>query len=254
MANLTRPQRGNGLKRAPSLPDTVARLLRQEIADGLFAPGQQLPVEQQLVDRFRVSRAVIREAVARLRNDGVVETFQGRGVFVADAVRGQAFRIDTDATLRREEMEQIFELRIVIETKVAALAAERRTARQLEVLGKALQQIRSASPGLDLVEKDMRFHAAIADACGNSYMREFAMFMDAHVRASVRAAVMTGEPNITPAALYAEHMPIYDAIRRRDARAAEAAATAHLVNAAADLSIDVPGRGRARSATARSRR
>lgn len=228
------------LARAPSLPDTVAQVLRKEIATGRLAPGQQLPVEQELVDRFGVSRPVVREAIARLRNDGVVQTFQGRGVFVAEQVLGTSFRIDADATARTGELRQVFELRMMIEAGVAALAAGRRTLPQLRAIAAALERIRSASPGADLVDKDMRFHAAIAQACGNRYVKDFALFMDAHVRRSIRAAVMADDRLVTPEGIYAEHRPIYEAIRAQDAAAAHAAAVEHLTNAARELSIDMP--------------
>lgn len=227
------------LERPPSLPDTVAKALRDDIASGRFAPGQQLPVEQRLVERFGVSRPVLREAVAQLKRDGLVETFQGRGVFVSAQGRAKAFRIEPLSASERQDLTQIFELRMMIESGAASLAALRRTEKQLAAIRRALDDIQAASSDADLVARDMRFHEAVAEAAGNRYVKDFAVFVDAQLRSSVHAA-LTGElADARPKSLRGEHVPIYEAIARGDAEAARRAALKHLANAAQELSLDV---------------
>ena len=70
--------------RAAPLADQVFGALQAEIVDGRLKAGERLPIEPQLAASFGVSRTVIREAVSRLRNDGLVTTKQGSGIYVAD--------------------------------------------------------------------------------------------------------------------------------------------------------------------------
>lgn len=229
------------VERPPSLPDTVAKALRDDIAAGRFAPGEQLPVEHRLVERFGVSRPVLREAVAQLKRDGLVETFQGRGVFVTKQWRARAFRIEPLSASERQDLTQIYELRIMIESGAASLAALRRTDKQILSIRRALDDIRDASSDADLVARDMRFHEAIAEAAGNRYVKDFAIFVDAQLRSSIYAALTGERADARPKSLWREHAPIYEAIARRDAEAARRAAMKHLVNAAQELSLDVFG-------------
>src|SRR5690606_14457674 len=72
------------LERRPKLSERVVAAIRQQIVSGAFPAGQKLPTESKLTDRFGVSRTVIREAMASLAADGLVEPRQGAGVFVLD--------------------------------------------------------------------------------------------------------------------------------------------------------------------------
>jgi DNA-binding FadR family transcriptional regulator len=94
-----------------ALPSQVASLLSKEIERKQLLPGHRLPTEQQLADRFGVSRNVVREAVAQLRADGLVEARQGVGAFVLAPEQRAAIRIDREALKDVENMERLFELR-----------------------------------------------------------------------------------------------------------------------------------------------
>jgi GntR family transcriptional repressor for pyruvate dehydrogenase complex len=120
-------QRSPMIGAVEALPHRVAALLRREIASGEISPGNRLPTEQQLAERFGVSRNVVREAIAQLRADGVVEARQGIGAFVLAPEQRSAIRIDGEALKNIENMEHLFELRRILETESAMLAATRRT-------------------------------------------------------------------------------------------------------------------------------
>ena len=156
-------ERPQALERTPSLPEEVARVLREEIDAGAFAPGNRLPTEQKLSERFHVSRPVIRKAVSRLKYDGLVTSHQGRGVFVAPLATRHAFRIEPAALDDWKDLSEIFELRMTLEAEAAAIAALRRKRAHLSVMDDAITAMEDAvRHKIDGVDADAAFHGSIA--------------------------------------------------------------------------------------------
>src|SRR3546814_3925482 len=89
--------------------------------------SDRLPTEAEFVDVLGVSRTVIREAIARLAAAGLVEARQGKGLFVSETARYQAFQITRDEVENLSDVIELLELRLCVETEMAALAAERRS-------------------------------------------------------------------------------------------------------------------------------
>ena len=114
-----------------SLTDRVSDALVHLIRGEDFPPGSRLPSEAKMADRFGVSRTVIREAVSRLKSEGLVESRQGSGVFVREENTDAPFRIDPNIMDSAKSLLQVVELRKVLESEIAALAAKRRSAAQL---------------------------------------------------------------------------------------------------------------------------
>src|ERR1700748_2491910 len=104
----------NLLGRMPQLPSRVANVISADITEGRLKQGDRLPTEQALAERFGVSRSVIREAVARLRSDGLVQSRQGVGVFVVGAEEAGTLRIDADLLSDRTVFRNVFELRAIL--------------------------------------------------------------------------------------------------------------------------------------------
>src|SRR5580704_14105114 len=80
-----------------SLTDRITAALRQDIISGKYEPGRQLPAGKDLSATFGVSITVIREALSRLKSDGLIASHQGKGVFVEDDARARPFRLATPA-------------------------------------------------------------------------------------------------------------------------------------------------------------
>jgi GntR family transcriptional repressor for pyruvate dehydrogenase complex len=220
------------------LADEVTRALISHIAAGDWAPRDQLPTEKALGEQFGVSRAVIREAVSRLKSDGYVATHQGKGAFVAEEPGLAAFRLAADDS-DQVGNEHLFELRALIEQSAAELAAKRRNARDLAAIRAALSDMRSAyaQDGLGL-EADIRFHEAIAAATHNPVLQRFMQFVGRHLREIIRLArVSVAKYENKLGEVDREHAAILDAIERRDAGAARAAAATHITNGARRLRI-----------------
>ncbi|AUN95597.1 FadR/GntR family transcriptional regulator [Pseudazoarcus pumilus] len=231
--------------RATRLSDEVADALEAWLRSEGFAPGTQLPTEKVLCERFGVSRAVIREAIARLKADGCVRTRQGSGAFVAARPGEGVFRLPLPDVLPQDAAD-VFELRYVVETGAAALAAERREAADLAHIGAALARMREALAAAgDAVVDDDAFHIAIAEATHNRALARFQQFVGQQFSGS-RAPTWSAAGHRAGRARDAqrEHERIFAAIAAGDAPGARRAAAAHLVGAARRLGLD-PARWRA---------
>lgn len=212
---------------APSRVDALAEALLQPILSGAWQPHDRLPSEHDLAERHGVSRAVVREAIARLKSEGYVETRQGKGAFVAAAPGSHAFKL-----LAAEPDGDLLELRALIEADCAALAATRHTAADLAALRAAQAAMRTAiaAGGLGLAE-DIRFHDTLAAAAHNPALRRFAAFVGRHAREAMQLARLSRlryEDRL--ADIDAEHEAIVAAIAARDADAARAAVLRHIAN------------------------
>ncbi|MGF1608754.1 MAG: FadR/GntR family transcriptional regulator [Kiloniellales bacterium] len=238
------------LKRAPAMPDEIAKLLRGEIYRGTLKPGDRLPTEQQLCQMFGVSRPVIREAISRLKYGGVLESFQGRGVFVSQSGEESLFRLDDPDLDNKKELEHILELLVAVEVAATGMAAARRSKRQLQAINAALNDMASAiEQGRSGVDEDVRFHGEIVEATGNPFFIAFIGFLENRVRNLIRAArTNTARFEGLAYEVQKEHVAIYEAIAAGDPELAKAAAEKHLRNAAARLQLYRKGDSRPRTA------
>jgi DNA-binding FadR family transcriptional regulator len=206
--------------------------LSEQIKSGKLAAGARLPTEEELSRAARVSRTVVREAVAALRADGLVVTRQGVGAFVSAAPQQAPFRIDPDQLHSLDDVLNVMELRLGVEIESAGLAAERATRPQLRAIGVALEAMaRAAEQGKDAIDQDLELHRAIAEATGNSQFPRFLQFIGRHL---IPRRIVSGMPQTMGGRrayldlLQEEHQAIVDAIQSRDPKAAREAMRRHL--------------------------
>lgn len=227
------------LGRAPALAETIAQRLHEEIVSGRLKPGARLPTEQRMAETYGVSRPVVREAIGRLKHDGLVTTRQGAGAFVADPGAAAAFRLDVADFGDRDEIRAIVELLMAVESTATAHAAVRRTDADLAEIRARLDAMQQAidrgEPGVD---EDMAFHRAIVEATDNAYFRDLSTFLDHRVRHFIRIArANTARRHGLTQAVQSEHEAIFAGIAGKDPAAARAAAEEHLRNAAKRLEL-----------------
>lgn len=235
------------------LTDELASQLEAEIISGKRKPGERLPTEQQMAKSSGVSRAVVREAISRLKQDGLIETRQGLGAFVSRSGQSSAFRIGPDVS--RKELALIFQLRTTLEVEAAGLAAELRSARQLKSMSEALADMAHAiERGDEGSEPDAAFHHAIAEASGNHYFSDFMQFLESRIHAAIGIARLNsarhegwGEK------VQLEHKRIYDMIDTGNPDGARAAMRHHLVSAAARLGLEADLGARRRGVNGREK-
>jgi GntR family transcriptional regulator, transcriptional repressor for pyruvate dehydrogenase complex len=206
--------------------------LADEIRSGRLAPGARLPTEQALGQGARVSRTVVREAVAALRAEGLVVTRQGVGAFVSAAPQQAPFRIDTERMHNLDEVLHVMELRVCVEIESAGLAAERASRSQVKAIAAALEAMdRATAQGQAAVDEDLELHRTIAEATGNPQFPRFLQFIGRHL---IPRHIVSGMPRTMGgqkaylALLQTEHRRIVDAIREHDPKAAREAMRRHL--------------------------
>jgi DNA-binding FadR family transcriptional regulator len=218
-----------------TLADRVTEVLLGKIRNGEFAAGDRLPSEAALALSFSVSRTVIREAVSRLKAEGLVATHQGKGTLIVGPNQSARFQIDVDGSV--PAVLRVMELRSGLEAEVAALAAQRRTATQNAEIQRALRAIDDAvAAGHDGVDEDLAFHNAIADATGNPLYTSLLGFLRQFLREAVTLGRMS-EPRFGDivAQLHDEHRAVAEAIDRQDVEGAREAARHHIANVAARI-------------------
>jgi DNA-binding FadR family transcriptional regulator len=221
---------------ASTLADRVTEVLLEKIRGGEFPAGERLPSEAALTQRFSVSRTVIREAMSRLKAEGLVATHQGKGTVVVSPSHSARFQIDADAGSVQAVL-RVMELRSGLEAEVAALAAERRTAEQNAEIQRALLAIDQAvAAGRNGVDEDLAFHNAIANATGNPLYSSLLGFLRQFLREAVTLGRMS-EPRFgdVKAQLREEHHAVADAIARKDVAGARGAARRHIANVSARI-------------------
>ena len=206
--------------------------LAEQIKGGRLAPGARLPTEQELTRAARVSRTVVREAVAALRAEGLVVTRQGVGAFVSAEPQRAPFRIDPERMQSLDEVLNVMELRLGVEIESAGLAAERASRAQVRAIAAALDAIdRAAAGGKTAVDEDLALHRAIAEATGNAEFSRFLQFIGRHLiprRTVSGLPEQMGGRRAYLALIQEEHRRICQAIERRDPRGAREAMRRHL--------------------------
>ncbi|MBB5215516.1 FadR/GntR family transcriptional regulator [Parapusillimonas granuli] len=231
--NLLKPQ-GNSTSRAePNLTDRITEVLANEITSGNYKLGEVLPPEQTIADRLGVSRTVLREAVSRLKADGLVSSKQGRGLAVQAVARPSVLRMHAADEDNLDEILAIVELRRGFEIEAASLAAARHNDDDLQAMRKALDDMARAIESDDIaagIEADLRFHRAIAEATRNEHYVEFFHFLSRLLRDNLRVSRTRSAKAKRGTDAQREHEIIYQAIQRGDPELARQCARNHIEN------------------------
>ena len=222
------------IARRPSLPEELASVILRQIGDGDFKLGEVLPSEQTLAAMFNVSRTVVREALARLKFEGIIQSKRGSGPMVS-ALPGARGSYALPNVSSAEERIGVCEFRFFLEGECAALAAMRATEEQLAAMRACLQEMQQAvDGGTSGLVADYRFHCLLAEAAHNEYMSGFIKFLSSKILDGVQGARSLSNQDMRRAAeVLIEHRNIYNAIAARDGEEARKMARAHMHNSAA---------------------
>jgi GntR family transcriptional repressor for pyruvate dehydrogenase complex len=223
------------ISRGPLLGEDLANDMRQSILRERLKDGDKLPTEKVLCERYGVSRTVVREAIARLKNEGILVGRQGAGTFIAKRRGHNIFRL-IPGTQKNEHFKSVFELRLGVEVVGAGLAAERRTR---EDLGRLKSAISAMADPLTRSDADIAFHIAVASATRNPLYESFVGFLSNELSDVIAEAVqntMSRHPQDVEGVLR-EHRNILDGIVDSDPAAAKLAMETHLRNAAKRMTI-----------------
>lgn len=217
-----------------SLSAQVAEALRAQIEAGYYAPGDKLPTEPALIDKFGHSRTVVREAIAALRADGLVESRHGSGVFVlAMRPNDAGLPLFTGETDKISDIIEELELRIGIEVEAAGLAAARSSpAQEAEIQAQVDRFAQLVKDGKPTDEADFQFHMAVATATNNARFRTFLEHVGRRMIPRVKFKTVMGGVDPLPSRdlpILQEHRDIAEAILARDPDRAREAMRRHLV-------------------------
>jgi GntR family transcriptional repressor for pyruvate dehydrogenase complex len=194
----------------------VYHSLYSRIINGNYPANQKLPPEQVLAEEFGVSRPVLRTALERLREEGLVYARQGAGNFVRSAPASPVgfARVETLADIQR-----CYEFRLTIEIKAAELAALRHNGDALADIEHALNLMRAATGSQQHREDaDFAFHLAIAKATNNQYYEATLRALREHIYVGMK---LHGQSLMSDGAkglqeVLGEHDAIFAAIKNHD--------------------------------------
>jgi GntR family transcriptional regulator, transcriptional repressor for pyruvate dehydrogenase complex len=216
------------LVRTSRLYEQIVQQIEQSIVQGSLKPGDQLPAERDLAQRFGVSRTAVREAVKALREKGLVEAFSGRGTFITDGT-SQAVRQSFDLMVKIGQPEgstHLAEVRAILEPEIAALAASRIQESELATMREAVAVMDAAGNDPDTyIEADLDFHLALAESAANPLILSL---LDSIVGLLREQRLRIFSVPGGPARGQIHHKRILDAVERRDAEEARRAMRAHL--------------------------
>lgn len=199
-----------------SLADVVFERMHRAIKSGAYQPDERLPTEHDLAAEFEVSRPIIREALRRLREQGLVYSRRGAGSFVR--ALGMKEPLGFGQLENVADLLNCYEFRLTLEPAAAAAAAARHTPESLAAIRHALELMRDATNRQSHREDaDFQFHLAIAVAAKNSYFSTAMEALKDHIAVGMKfhgASVKRETAGLTR--VFAEHEAIADAIAAGD--------------------------------------
>jgi len=204
--------------------------LRDLMNNKNLEPGDKLPSERMLSDKFEVSRSNVREAIQKLEFYGILISKPQSGTFVADigqiAMNGM---VNDILRLEEPDFKSLVETRILLELKTVRLASRRRTDEDLKQLKNALDAYRKkVENGEDAVQEDLLFHLAIAKASGNSTMNTFMLIITPEILTNFEKYHVC-DKNMAFRGIE-EHQDIFNAIEEQNPQLAKAKMKVHFKN------------------------
>lgn len=228
---MSSPQPGLGLSMpSRSAHDLVVHGIGRRIVAGQFPIGSTLPGDAELMERFGVSRSVLREALKTLAAKGLIEPKTKVGTRILAEMRWNMFDADILAwRLQRGAdasfFEHLFDIRQTLEPLAAASAALRRSDEDLcriETAWRAMGPPEQTREGFTAA--DLAFHRAILAASGNPFLHSIGSVIETALAAAFALSAPVDDPERFALALR-QHRAILDAVIARDAAAASAAMT-----------------------------
>jgi GntR family transcriptional repressor for pyruvate dehydrogenase complex len=206
----------------------IVRQIRKLITEGKLKSGDKLPPERDLAERFRVSRASVREALRALESMSLIEIRLGEGTFVrGGSVDSLVEPLALVILAEREAVEDLFEARRLLEPPIAELAARRSTKEEIEEMERILEvQGKEVARGGTGLAQDAAFHAAIASSAHNrAITRIVHALVDLLTQSREESLQTPGRPTRS----HQDHRRVLQAIQGRQPAAAARAMLDHLV-------------------------
>jgi DNA-binding FadR family transcriptional regulator len=214
------------------LSDYVYEQIFARIIDGNYRVNTKLPPEVDLAEEFQLSRPVVREALAKLRDDGVIVSRQGSGSVVTRRPDNAILRFAPIGSIA--DMQRCFEFRAEVEGAAARLAAARRDELALAEIAQALRALdECVEQGLLGVKEDLTYHMAICKASKNQFFIATLASIQTQISFGMNLTrnLSLTHPVSRLQLVQNEHKAIYEAIRQQEAQTAREAMVTHITNA-----------------------
>lgn len=200
-----------------TLAQEVAERLIEGISNDEYAIGEKLPIESELMKIYGVGRSSIREAIKILSIQRILNVQQGVGTFVVSKNAHESL----EAQMNKAQIEEVQEVRSLLDSKIAAKAAINRNEEDLKTIKKYLalrNQFAEDNLATECYQADINFHLAIAEACGNNLLKEIYKIATKHIMSSFE----TRHHNNTESFKISQniHILLYQSIENKDAQEA----------------------------------
>ena len=208
--------------------EEIVRQVKALIAEGRLKSGDRLPPERDLAEKFRVSRASVREALRALESMGLIEIRAGEGTFIKEiSVEALIAPLALVILTQREAVAEFFEARKILEPPIAALAARRASREEIQEMEHILEeQAKEIAAGKTGVRQDTAFHIAIASAAHNrAVSRIVATLMDVLVESREESLHIPGRPQRS----HEDHRRILSALQERNEEGARRTMLNHVL-------------------------
>lgn len=208
--------------------EEVADQLKAAILSGRFLPGDKLPSVRELSEQLSVGQPSVREAITSLKAIGLLEIHQGEGTFVAQYESEDLIsKIQGYAMLNKKDVENLYEVRRILEVGAAGLAAKHRTEAALAKIKEAVAQMERSITNGDGELHDWAFHFAIAEATQNPVLVTLMESISERTKQFLRNA-REALFNIGFEKILLQHEAVLNAIEAQDAARAQEAMIQHL--------------------------
>ena len=214
------------------LYEQIAEIIEQQIFDQKVLPGEKLDSVEQLAKNFDVGRSAIREALTSLQAKGLLEIRQGEGTFVRRmSAEDITLHIPNYAFFTEQDIQQIFEVRKILELGLIENAVNRRTDAQLATLEEALHIMENALTDAHISSAaDILFHHTISEAANNpllvTMLENVSKPIAEQIQHTRELLVQTNVAALTQ--LHTEHVAIFEALKSQNTIVAKQAMAQHL--------------------------
>lgn len=199
-----------------TLSEQIVQKIMDDIKSGVLVPGEKLPSEKKLIEKFQVSRITVREALRTLQVMNIIDIQQGRGAFVTSTVASLLIdHMDFVSLLSQSTIDNLFEARRILEPEIAAIAAERITDEDIQELQSLLEQD----------NYDIKLHQKIAECTKNPVLIRF--ILSTWSLGELSRQMTSRLPGVKNTA-YDNHVKLVEALSARDKELSRKLMTEHL--------------------------
>jgi GntR family transcriptional repressor for pyruvate dehydrogenase complex len=213
-----------------TLSEQVAMQLASELEAKRWQPGEKLPSEAELCKVFNVGRSTLREALKSLSFIGMIRMRAGGGSYVADQrskYMDGPLHLVKGVLNTEKEVNDFCEARLLIETELAGLCAQRATAQDFRNLEKIVREMKNVAEGNgdSSADLDLSFHMTIASAAGNEVLTELLKHIRGGLQEFIEKSLLL--PAGTELA-YKQHRALLEVLKQRNQATARKAMRGHL--------------------------